>query len=153
MTKLVNKLNHTELCTAGGRIMRNYFGCGVVATELSSFAVESPDVFGFKQSGLVTFLFEAKTSRSDFFADAKKTSRKAPSKGVGLFRYYLTPPGLISIDELPLKWGLIEINHRNGIHSFHGKNPKSQLGDEFAFRERSSVDELAILYSISRRQK
>lgn len=85
MSKIIKKLNHTELCLAGGRIMSNHFGCGVVATELSSFAVESPDVFGFKQSGLVTFLFEAKTSRSDFFADAKKTSRKTPGKGVGLF--------------------------------------------------------------------
>lgn len=56
-----------------------------------------------------SFLIETKISRSDFLADKKKPFRNDPSLGVGTYRYYACPEGLIKIDELPEKWGLIEI--------------------------------------------
>lgn len=74
---------------------------------------EVVDVIGFKQGGLLSgsVLVEVKTSRSDFLVDAKKPHRLDPKSGVGKYRYFATPKGLINIEELPPKWGLIEIDN------------------------------------------
>lgn len=55
---------------------------------------------------------EAKVSRADFLADSSKPHRLSPSEGVGVFRYYLAPAGLIQVAELPPKWGLIEVTEK-----------------------------------------
>jgi len=151
ITPIQLSYTHAQLCELGTSAMRRMFGCGVVASEIASYAGESPDVFGFKNSGQETYLFEVKVSRSDFIADAKKYSRQNPHKGIGLYRYYFAPAGLITVEELPQLWGLIEVDPRRKLTISHGKVPNSSLGNEFAFRERSTSDELALLYSIARR--
>jgi len=70
-------------------------------------AREIPDVLGFFGGGHTT-LIECKTSRADFRTDGKKRFRRHPEQGVGNYRYYLAPQGLLSVDELPEKWGLME---------------------------------------------
>lgn len=56
-----------------------------------------------------SFMIETKISRSDFLADSKKAHR-SDGCGVGNYRYYACPTGLIKPEELPEKWGLIYVN-------------------------------------------
>lgn len=80
---------------------------GVVFKELSSIAQEIPDVIGFDSSESV--LIECKVSRSDFLQDKKKKHR---DHGMGTWRFYCCPKGLIKKEELPEKWGLIYIDEK-----------------------------------------
>lgn len=82
-------------------------GVGVVFKELKSVAGEIPDVIGFDSWQSV--LIECKVSRSDFFSDKKK-AHKQVSNGMGNWRYYACPKGMIKVSELPPKWGLIYVD-------------------------------------------
>ena len=53
-------------------------------------------------------LVEVKVSRADFRADLAKPHRRDPALSGGTYRYYLAPAGLLAVDELPPRWGLIE---------------------------------------------
>lgn len=76
----------------------------IVVTEIAS-ASEEPDALGW--AGGFSTLVECKASRSDFHADKHK-----PKDRLGDWRYYLTPVGLISVDDLPPGWGLLYGNGR-----------------------------------------
>lgn len=93
---------HDELCRRAVRWLKK-FGCGVVISEMASNAGETPDAIGWKYGASV--LIECKTSRSDFFADRKKLWRMAPQYGMGCFRFYMAPLGLIRVDELQQTFG------------------------------------------------
>ncbi|WP_226034357.1 hypothetical protein [Aquitalea palustris] len=81
-------------------------GFPVIATEITAIGSrEQPDVIGFRSA--CSAIIEAKVSRSDFLADAKKPERRADGAGLGIYRFYLCPPGLIRADELPPRWGLL----------------------------------------------
>lgn len=86
--------------------------CSIVTTEIVTFASENPDVLGFA-NGNNSVLLEAKISREDFKKDFKKEFRINPQKGMGDFRLYIAPKGLIKIDELPENWGLIEVDDKD----------------------------------------
>jgi len=75
-----------------------------------------PDAIGFRavSSETETVLVEVKVSRGDFLADARKPHREA-GNGIGLFRYYMCPAGLISPDEVPERWGLLWVDQRGRI--------------------------------------
>jgi len=92
-------------------ILKN--GCGVAFREFRSYACngEFPDVIGFSSGGHST-LIECKATRSDFLADRKKTFRTTPELGMGSYRFFCCPKGLIKESELPDGWGLIEINEQ-----------------------------------------
>jgi len=83
-------------------------GCSVVLSELTSSAFETPDAIGWCENR--SFLIECKVSRSDFRADTRKFVRRNAEMGVGNFRYYMAPVGLILPQQLPTGWGLIEVN-------------------------------------------
>lgn len=68
---------------------------------------EQPDAIGF--TGEKSIVVEAKTSRSDFLADLKKPFRVHPQEGMGLYRYYICEPGIISEEMLPERWGLLHV--------------------------------------------
>ena len=72
----------------------------VVLAEFATAAQEIPDVLVFK-SGAFTILLECKVSRSDFLSDKNKFFRRQGDYGMGEHRYYVTPCGLISPEELP----------------------------------------------------
>src|SRR6202051_349616 len=80
--------------------------CSVVLYEFATPADENPDVIGWI-SGAGSVLIECKLTRSDFLRDAGKTVRKNPRAGMGQRRYYLCPPDLIQVKDLPPKWGLL----------------------------------------------
>lgn len=61
----------------------------------------------------VCTLFEVKVSRSDYLADRKKPIHKCPLEYPGQLRYYVTPPGMVKPDELPERWGLIEVGAKS----------------------------------------
>jgi len=81
-----------------------------VLTECSGSGIEIPDAIGWKGSGGRSILVECKVSRSDFRADAKKVHRHPMIRSaVGQSRYYLVPRGLLAPEEVPEKWGLLEV--------------------------------------------
>lgn len=100
-------MKHDELVERAARWLRNHHGCRVVITEPVG-QVEEPDAIGWR-SGFVSVLVECKASRSDFFADQKKSFRYCGNLGMGMYRWYLTPPGLLKASELPDGWGLAEV--------------------------------------------
>jgi hypothetical protein len=115
--------------------------CAVVMREMMSTGWETPDAIGFAYGGRVTVLVEVKVSRSDFFADSKKVFRSRPELGMGMFRYFLTPPGLVSINELPERWGLLTL---------HGRSVRvARVAAEFG--QRHTTHEMAMLVSLARR--
>lgn len=95
-------------------------GCQIAFTETrtSFLAGESPDAIGFRVSerhyGGGATVVECKVSRSDFLADAKKVHR-TDGFGMGRFRYYLCPEGLIAQSELPSGWGLLHVGTKRRV--------------------------------------
>lgn len=99
-------MTHDELVTRTMRWLRNSRRYVVVLTEIGSDGRECPDVIAWLHRGTCTVV-ECKASRSDFLRDAQKPFRKRG--GMGMHRFYATPPKLVTIAELPPAWGLIEI--------------------------------------------
>lgn len=89
--------------------MLNSQNCAVVITELvptlTFGTAEAPDAIGFAHDRSI--LLECKVSRSDFLADRKKVFRVKPELGMGCYRYYLAPPGVLAPEEIPDRWGLL----------------------------------------------
>ena len=103
------EISHKELVKLAGIWLRNYTQTHtIVITELSTSSSETPDAIGFDSGGYST-LIECKASRADFHADKKKHFRQRPEDGMGYYRYYMAPVGLLKPEELPEKWGLIEV--------------------------------------------
>lgn len=82
-------------------------GMSVAFKELYSMASEIPDVIGF--NSWESTVIECKASRADFLKDKKKPHR---TKGMGNWRFYICPKGLIKVNELPEKWGLIYVDEK-----------------------------------------
>jgi len=120
-------MTHAQLVEKAVRWLRSY-RCGVVLSEQACVSGEMPDAIGWKQA-CHSVLVECKVARPDFLADRDKPFRRKPEKGVGSERFYLTPPGLIAIDELPPGWGLLEY-HRGRIEVQHhsAKNLRTSTG-------------------------
>jgi len=76
------------------------------AALCAMFTKETPDVIGWA-SGAGSVLIECKLTRSDFLRDATKAVRRNPRAGMGQRRYYLCPPEVIELKDLPAKWGLL----------------------------------------------
>ncbi len=114
----------------------------VVVTEIAT-APEEPDVLGFH--GKFTTLIECKATRSDFFADRNKIYRYYdPGAGMGTYRYYLSYPGVIKPDEMPVGWGLWEVKPG-------GKRIKQVRESKSFHTQKNNDNELQILVSIIRR--
>lgn len=100
-------LEHDNLIRLGTRWLKKQ-GFSVVATEISAVGSrEQPDVVGFRST--CSAVIEAKVSRADFMADANKPERKTKGTGLGIYRFYICPYGMISVNELPPKWGLLYV--------------------------------------------
>lgn len=92
-------------------------GCQLALAEVGGlFGGERCDAFGYRWgSNGGSIVVEAKVSRSDFLADAKKPHRNGEVLGMGDFRYYICPEGLIRIDDLPERWGLLWVTKRGHV--------------------------------------
>jgi len=96
-------------------------GCNFAAAEPGTGRLgEIPDAYGFRccewNGGSV--VVEVKVSRADFLADRKKPHRQAA--GMGNWRYFLCPEGMIKVDDLPAGWGLLWVNKRGHIKVLTG---------------------------------
>jgi hypothetical protein len=67
---------------------------------------EIPDVLAINLS--ISTLIECKVSRADFYRDKKKYSRSNGDM-LGTHRLYCCPRGLLSENDLPEGWGLLEV--------------------------------------------
>ena len=106
-------MTHADLCERGERWLRNRAGCRVVLRDPFKANVatgECPDVIGWRDNHSV--LIEVKVSRSDFLADRHKRFR-SNGLGMGDFRLYLAPPGIIAANDLPEGWGLLIAHPRH----------------------------------------
>lgn len=112
-------LSHKGLCDIAVKWLKRAHsaggpGCMVAVSEVAGgWTGEIPDAIGFSLSYWETgaTVIEVKVTRSDFLGDRKKPHRQ-PGAGMGAWRYYMAPEGLIRVDELPAGWGLIEVNAR-----------------------------------------
>jgi len=99
-------MTHAQLVAKAVQWLRRY-GCGIVLSEQACVSGEVPDAIGWK-GACRSVVVECKLSRSDFLADRAKPFRQNPELGLGCERWYLTPAGLLSAEELPKYWGLLE---------------------------------------------
>jgi len=104
-------MTHAQMVELAVRWLRGY-RCGVVLSEQACVSGEMPDAIGWKRA-CHSVLVECKVSRSDFLVDRAKPFRKKPEVGVGCERYYMTPRGLITCEECPAGWGLLEVRGRS----------------------------------------
>ena len=112
--------------------------CPVVITEIAG-GQEEPDAIGWKSHSPI--LIECKATRQDFLSDRHKSFRRYPESGLGHKRYYMAPKGLLKPDELPDKWGLIEVA---------GKRTRLKKEAGY-FKECNRVREVGILLSVLQR--
>jgi hypothetical protein len=103
-------MTHAQLVEKAVEWLRAY-RCGVVLSEQACVSGEMPDAIGWKRASH-SVLIECKLSRADFLADRGKPFREKQELGLGCERFYLTPPGLLQIKELPAGWGLLEVRKR-----------------------------------------
>ena len=144
---------HEHLCQKGvSWLKRN--GFGVAAMNVWALGSrERVDCIGYRQQ--CSAMIEVKDSRSDFLADRKNPERLAG--GVGTYRFYLAPTGLIAVNDLPAGWGLLQLSGR-AIQMVYGPkgnlwpSAESAVGSEWEAFVHSpcSVAERSILYTIAR---
>ena len=122
-------LSHKDLCALAVSWLqrpksRGGPGCTVALTETTNWINhEIPDAIGWRpyaQAMSGSVVVEVKVSRADFLADAAKPHRRQPALGMGAYRYYMAPAGLIAVDELPPQWGLVEITPRGHMKARAG---------------------------------
>jgi hypothetical protein len=143
-------MTHNELVERAEKWLKNN-GCGVVFKELRAFSAtgEVPDVIGWRHEASI--LIECKTSRADFLSDKNKKFRKNPVKGMGDWRFYLCPPNVITVDDLPGGWGLLYANPKT-IKKVHGF-PKKDIWHHNKPFHGNKLCEMSMMYSALRRME
>ncbi len=129
---------HAELilCAAAWLKARR---CSVVITDMTSGAGETPDAIGF--NSFQSILIECKASRADFHRDADKHTRRTEGAGMGNHRFYMAPEGMLKVVDLPIGWGLLEVNAQG----------KVRMRADSKTRECDKRNELCLMVSAVRR--
>lgn len=99
-------MTHERLVDLAVGWLRRY-GCGIVLSEQTCQSGETPDAIGWK-GRCRSIVVECKVARSDFLADLHKPWRRRPETALGCERFYLALVGVITPEELPAGWGLLE---------------------------------------------
>lgn len=157
---------HRSLCDVAVRWLRKHnsgggHGCSVAQSECwPGWRGEQPDAIGWRHAGYQdgSVLVEVKVSRADFLADARKEHRLQPALGVGRWRYFMCPEGLIRADELPERWGLLWVTKRGTVKAIAGAAAAlrcytrlpdhlayAEALERYAFAERNLEREVAML--------
>lgn len=124
--------------------------CGIVFSDKFGAVVstgEKPDAIGFRHS--VSILVECKATRADFLSDKNKKFRKNPTLGMGDWRFYLSPQGIIEPRDLPEGWGLLHATSR-GVRAVHGVPGNARWATHRPFLANKEC-EMQIMYSALRR--
>lgn len=95
-------------------------GCKVAFVEVGAVgSSERADAWGYRWGwNPCSVLLEAKVSRSDFLRDRHKPHRQ--QGGMGVYRYFICPEGIINIEDLPDRWGLLWVNKRGHVKLMAG---------------------------------
>lgn len=112
-------MTHNELVLKAEKWLKSQ-GCGIVFRDPFRAAThngEFPDAIGWRDG--LSILVECKASRADFLADKGKPFRRDPELGMGDWRFYLCPPEVITIADLPAGWGLLYATPRQ-VKKIHG---------------------------------
>ena len=146
-------MTHAKLVKHAEKWLLNTKGCAFVLTELVTSVGETPDAIGFRDMG-VSMLVECKATRSDFLVDGKKYQRREPAAGMGSYRFYMCPEGLIKPEELPEGWGLVYVNEKGHRRQMVG--PKSNIYSHpnnglYRFTEKNKRGETMMMMSALRR--
>ncbi|RLC69276.1 MAG: hypothetical protein DRH97_00255 [Chloroflexi bacterium] len=140
---------HNKLVQTAAKWLRKHSqnavipNCNIISDDIKSATKtgEIPDVIGW--CSWCSILIEVKVSRADYFADRKKEFRTVVEKGMGEFRYYICPKGMIEETEVPVQWGLLYCNDDGNIEIVRE-----------AIKQESNLDaERTLLLSLMRRGK
>jgi len=99
MTTTTPLVTHAAMVTRAIGWLRAIKRCNVVLSEMDCGWIEVPDAIGFPcdhRNGSI--LIECKTSRADFRIDGRKKARR-DGVGMGAYRFYLVPHGLVRAHE------------------------------------------------------
>jgi len=96
-------VTHNELILLASRWLKRR--CSIVFSDFATSMNETPDVIGWRTGEAI--LIECKVERRDFLKDCKKIFRQYPYMALGQRRFYLCPPGIIELNDLPKYWGLL----------------------------------------------
>lgn len=120
-------MTHAQLVDIAVHWLRTY-RCGVVLSEQACVTGETPDAIGWKGK-CYSVVVECKVTRGDFLADLKKPWRNDAGHALGCERFYLAPRNLISVDELPAGWGLLDYHARRvSVLQKSGRNLRTDAG-------------------------
>lgn len=123
---------HREGCEIAARFLHKNMNCGAVFIEPNPTTnSESPDAIGFRPDNC-SVLMEVKVSRGDFLSDRKKPHRMDPALGMGDWRFYVCPEGVIKVEDLPAKWGLFYFTPRKSLKPIHV--PHVQISSLYSVR-------------------
>ena len=142
-------MTHAELVERAVKWLRNSFHCRVVLSELVALtrSGETPDAIGWVFNRAI--LVECKRTRSDFYADRKKMARLPHMPALGAWRFYLTPPDILRTSQIPMGWGLYEVQGKKIVHVQGEKYANAKAAPLASDRD----SEVALLVSaLARRQ-
>ena len=104
---MTQPMTHSELIAAASKWLRTRRYPIVLCDVQCAVTSEQPDVIGWTNGGL-SCVVECKASRSDFQRDARKWFRRSPEVGMGYERWFCAPAGMLTVADLPERWGLVE---------------------------------------------
>ncbi|TNC80293.1 MAG: hypothetical protein C9356_15120 [Oleiphilus sp.] len=113
---------HTLLCHRAEQFLKKQHCAVVIREPFKAATREQPDAIGWRDG--VSILIECKATRSDFLADKYKPFRNDSGEGMGDWRFYLCPKGVIDKSELPPGWGLLYATAKT-IQKIHGFPPNT----------------------------
>lgn len=146
-------MTHDDLVEYAHEYLIQTLGCKFAFRDLHAQTTERPDALGF-YSIYKTILIECKVSRSDFHADQQKPHRQN-GRGMGNFRFYMAPRGLLDSDEMPSGWGLIRaVQGEDGLKGrrVHGPSgPPSKWGRPEWYHEPQRKWERKMMFKALRR--
>lgn len=131
-------------------------GCNVTMRDHCHIKAENgemPDAIGWKQGKRkknTSILIECKVSRSDFLVDKKKKFRAEPELGIGEWRFYMCPPDVIKVEDLPDKWGLLYATDKT-IQQIYGVPKGKRYGVFKPFRKYNYKAQETLLIAAARR--
>ncbi|MEZ5781192.1 MAG: hypothetical protein R3D70_06035 [Rhizobiaceae bacterium] len=145
----LSPLTHAELSRRAVKWLIN-MGCTVAVDEITTTCTpERCDAIGFNGGGF-SIVVEVKCSRSDFQRDKHKGHRNpAIRKGMGTYRYFMAPAGLLKPEELPDGWGLVEVGGKI-CRIVKGGKPTYRWNEPYPF-ENDRQAEIGLLSSLVRR--
>lgn len=148
--------SHHDLVKISAKWVKNVLKFPVVVTELKcNGSREIPDVLAFRAHS--SLIVECKTSMSDFRKDFKKPERVGEKLGIGNYRLYCAPKGLINIENIPQSWGFLEVDLKGKVslekfkhgNLYSSNNSPRFITDKDDFFHFSDIEkERAFLYSI-----